>query len=43
MKYRKAAVEYVLQNKEMYAPFIEDDDTIEEYCEFMLKECVWGD
>jgi len=27
--YRSQAVEYILINKEMYTPFIEDDETIE--------------
>ena len=26
----------------MYIPFIEDDETIDEYCDIMAKDAVWG-
>ena len=42
-KYRRRTVEYILKNKEMYKSFIEDDETIEEYCQDMAKDGVWGD
>ena len=41
--YRQKTVEYILENKEMYTFFIEDDETIEEYCQDMAKDGVWGD
>ena len=40
--YRAQAVEFILQNKEMYTPFIEDDETIEQYCSDMGKDGIWG-
>ena len=40
--YRAQAVDYILQNKEMYMPFIEDDETIEQYCNDMSKDGIWG-
>lgn len=40
--YRSQAVEYILINKEMYTPFIEDDETIEQYCNDMSKDGIWG-
>ena len=41
--YRQRTVEYILENKEMYTYFIEDDETIEEYCKDMAKDGTWGD
>ena len=43
MEYRMHAVNYIRANKEMYVPFIEDDETIEQYCDDMEKNGVWGD
>jgi OTU domain-containing protein 3 len=43
MTYRYAAVDYMRLNKEMYTPFIEDDETIDQYCDDMAKDGVWGD
>ena len=43
MEYRRHAVNYIRANKEMYIPFIEDDETIEQYCDDMDKNGVWGD
>jgi len=40
--YRQAAVEYILSNKEDFVPFIEDDETIQEYCKDMASDGVWG-
>lgn len=40
--YRAEAVQYILDNKEMYTPFIEDDETIEQYCNDMRKDGIWG-
>jgi len=43
MKYRLEAVDYIRTNKDMYTPFIEDDETIDQYCADMEKDGVWGD
>ena len=40
--YREDSAKYILANKDMYVPFIEDDETIEEYCSDMSKDGVWG-
>ena len=40
--YRRRAVEHILANKTDFVPFIEDDETIEEYCEDMAKDAIWG-
>lgn len=26
----------------MYTPFIEDDETIDQYCDDMIKDGIWG-
>lgn len=39
---RQRTVEYILENKDMYTHFIEDDETIEEYCKDMAKDGIWG-
>ena len=41
-KYREAAVEFIEENKEQYAPFIEDDETIDQYLGDMRKDGIWG-
>ena len=41
-KYRQEAVDYLEQNKEHYAPFIEDDETIDQYIADMSRDGVWG-
>ena len=41
-KYRQDAMEYMLQNKDDFAPFIEDDLTFDEYVEEMEKDGEWG-
>ncbi|CDW88215.1 UNKNOWN [Stylonychia lemnae] len=41
-KYRQEACDFIEQNKEQYAPFIEDDETIDQYLEDMNKESTWG-
>lgn len=40
--YRAEACEYILENKDMYVPFIEDDETIEQYVDDMCKSGIWG-
>lgn len=41
-KYRQDAVDYIQLNKEEYAPFIEDDETIDQYLGDMCKDGIWG-
>ena len=41
-KYREAAIEYIEAHKDMFAPFIEDDETIDQYLSDMIKDGVWG-
>jgi len=36
--YRKRTVEYIRENREEYEPFIEDDKTIDDYCDIMAKD-----
>ena len=43
MNYRLAAVDYIRLNKDDFIPFIEDDETIDQYCADMEKDGVWGD
>lgn len=43
MNYRHAAVDYIRLNKDEFIPFIEDDETIDQYCNDMEKDGVWGD
>ena len=43
MNYRQAAVDYIRHNKDDFIPFIEDDETINQYCNVMEKDGVWGD
>ena len=40
--YRQKAIDFILANKDDFVPFIEDDETIEEYCADMAKDAVWG-
>ena len=41
-KYRSDAVEYIRENQEQFAPFIEDDETIDQYMADMEKDSTWG-
>ena len=41
-KYRDICVDYMKDNKEEFQPFIEDDQTIDEYIEEMSKDKEWG-
>jgi OTU domain-containing protein 3 len=42
VRYRIEAVNYIRRNKDMYTPFIEDDETIDQYCDDMIKDGIWG-
>ncbi|XP_038883032.1 OVARIAN TUMOR DOMAIN-containing deubiquitinating enzyme 7 isoform X3 [Benincasa hispida] len=41
-KYRKMVVQYILKNREMFEPFIEDDVPFDEYCDSMEKDGTWA-
>jgi OTU domain-containing protein 3 len=41
-KYRQDAYDFIEQNKEQYAPFIEDDETIDQYLSDLIKDGIWG-
>jgi len=35
-------VKYLIDNADTYKFFIEDDETIEDYCKDMAKDGIWG-
>jgi len=41
-KYRQEAVDYIEEHKDEFAPFIEDDETIDQYLADMSRDGVWG-
>ncbi|KAK3416366.1 hypothetical protein EUGRSUZ_H02072 [Eucalyptus grandis] len=41
-KYRSMVVQYILKNREMFEPFIEDDAPFEEYCKTMDNDGTWA-
>lgn len=41
-EYREKCVNYIKDNKEFFAPFIEDDETIDQYIDRMSKNKEWG-
>ena len=41
-KYRKNAVDQLESNKDIYSPFIEDDETIDQYLADIEKDGSWG-
>ena len=41
-KYRKITTDYMENNKETFQPFIEDDQTIDEYINNMKEDKEWG-
>ncbi|XP_030975072.1 OVARIAN TUMOR DOMAIN-containing deubiquitinating enzyme 7 isoform X1 [Quercus lobata] len=41
-KYRGMVVEYIMKNREMFEPFIEDDVPFDEYCQCMEKDGTWA-
>ncbi|KAF2070048.1 hypothetical protein CYY_008630 [Polysphondylium violaceum] len=44
MKYRQAICKFLIANKEMFAPFVDDEehDSYEEYVEEMQEDTTWG-
>ncbi|KAG4115187.1 hypothetical protein ERO13_D12G070700v2 [Gossypium hirsutum] len=41
-KYRSMVVQYIVMNREMFEPFIEDDVPFDEYCQSMEKDGTWA-
>ena len=41
-KYRQEAVDFIEINKNDFAPFIEDDETIDHYLADLCRDSVWG-
>lgn len=41
-KYRNMVVQYILKNREMFEPFIEDEVPFDEYCQSMEKDGTWA-
>ncbi|KAK3416378.1 hypothetical protein EUGRSUZ_H02090 [Eucalyptus grandis] len=41
-KHRSMVVQYILKNREMFEPFIEDDVPFEEYCKTMDNDDTWA-
>lgn len=42
MKYRQEAVKFIESHKEDFAPFIEDDETIDQYLADLSRDGAWG-
>lgn len=41
-KYRSMVVQYIVNNRETFEPFIEDDVSFDEYCRNMGKDYTWA-
>ncbi|CAH8329799.1 unnamed protein product [Eruca vesicaria subsp. sativa] len=41
-KYRSMVVQYIVKNREMFEPFIEDDVPFEDYCKTMDDDGTWA-
>ncbi|XP_010558705.1 PREDICTED: OTU domain-containing protein 3 isoform X3 [Tarenaya hassleriana] len=41
-KYRSMVVQYIVKNREMFEPFIEDDVPFDEYCKSMESDGTWA-
>lgn len=41
-KYRSMVVQYIMNTREMFEPFIEDDVPFDEYCQLMEKDGTWA-
>ncbi|XP_062101923.1 OVARIAN TUMOR DOMAIN-containing deubiquitinating enzyme 7 isoform X3 [Humulus lupulus] len=41
-KYRSMVVQYILRNREMFEPFIEDEVPFDDYCQNMEKDGTWA-
>lgn len=41
--YRQEAVDYIREHPDDYVAFIEDDETVDEYCDRMEQDGKWGD
>lgn len=41
-KYRNMVVHFIMKNREMFEPFIEDEVPFDEYCQSMEKDGTWA-
>ncbi|XAR74007.1 Ubiquitinyl hydrolase 1 [Bertholletia excelsa] len=41
-KYRSMVVQFIMKNREMFEPFIEDDVPFDNYCQSMQKDGTWA-
>lgn len=41
-KYRRMVVQYIVKNRDMFEPFIEDEVPFDEYCQTMEKDGTWA-
>ncbi|KAL3526797.1 hypothetical protein ACH5RR_011453 [Cinchona calisaya] len=41
-KYRNMVVQFIMKNREMFEPFIEDEVPFDEYCQSMEKDGTWA-
>ncbi|XP_044470037.1 OVARIAN TUMOR DOMAIN-containing deubiquitinating enzyme 7 isoform X2 [Mangifera indica] len=41
-KYRRMVVQYIVENRETFEPFIEDDVPFDEYCQSMDEDGTWA-
>ncbi|KAH7850888.1 hypothetical protein Vadar_004224 [Vaccinium darrowii] len=41
-RYRSMVVQFMLDNRDMFEPFIEDDASFEEYCKSMKEDGTWA-
>jgi len=42
MTYRQRIVEHIIDNREYFEPFIEDDEKFDDYVKDMIRDAVWG-
>ncbi|KAM0923695.1 hypothetical protein ACQ4PT_005373 [Festuca glaucescens] len=42
MKYREMVVHYIVEHREEFEPFIEDEVPFDEYCDSMMKDGTWA-
>ncbi|VAH38623.1 unnamed protein product [Triticum turgidum subsp. durum] len=42
MKYREMVVHYIVEHREEFEPFIEDDVPFDDYCDSMMKDGTWA-
>ncbi|VAH54034.1 unnamed protein product [Triticum turgidum subsp. durum] len=42
IKYREMVVHYILEHREEFEPFIEDEVPFDDYCDSMMKDGTWA-